>query len=75
MSAERTCFSRRDLRASLGSRKSRRSGTKSLQTRRSRDGSIDRYYRTPPATRLEAKVREIRRTCECPVHQQMRAEA
>lgn len=74
MSAERACFRRRGLRASLGTRTSRRSGTKTLQIRRSRGGSEKAFYRTAPATRLRQKIREIRRTCDCEAHRRMREE-
>lgn len=59
MSAERACFNRRELRLSLGSRTSRRLGTKNGDKK-------------PPRERLGRKIMKIRQTCDCDIHQRMR---
>lgn len=65
MSAERQCFSRRELRLSLGSRTSRRQNVKQTGV-----GGVRQKQK--PSGRLGEKINEIRQTCDCEMHQKMR---
>lgn len=65
MSAERACFNRRKLRMDLGSRVSRRAGTKTFGI-----GGV--RNRQQPSGRVGEKINDIRQNCGCEVHVRMR---
>jgi len=56
MSADRELFNRRELRRSLGTRASRRAGTKHPRAFRTKDGRITHVTTTRPKARLSEKI-------------------